>query len=122
MSNTTRPAFARVSTPAGCVLRRKELYEYTTPDEVYRVELYENPDGSWYAIAVPSQDERLIVYGTPVLPSAQQALQGLVDKIARESALLQRSTTPAPQPAAPSETPLADTGQRPPAADCNSSP
>ena len=75
---------AQLRMPEGCSLRRKETFDYVTPGYAYSVELFQNADDTWYAIAVPQESERLVVYGSSVLPSAQHALQALVDKIRRE--------------------------------------
>lgn len=80
-------AFPKVPTPEGCILRRKELYEYITPDNAYDVELYENSDGTFYAIGLPRDGERVIVYGSNVMDTADEAMHILVDKIRRESTI-----------------------------------
>jgi hypothetical protein len=85
MREEAHHTFHSVSLPAGHQLRRKELYEYTTQDNVYDVELFENQDGTFYAIGLPREGERLVVYGTNVLPSAHLALKALIDKIGRET-------------------------------------
>jgi hypothetical protein len=84
VSETTKVNFAKVRVPEGCSLKRKEFYEYTTANNVYDVELYENADGTFYAIGVPREGHRLVVYGSNVVPSGEMALQILVDKIRRE--------------------------------------
>jgi len=84
MSETEEKAFYRLRLPEGCNLKRKETYEYTTPDYTYDVDLYENTDGTFYSIGVPRDSERLVVYGSNMMPSAERALQILVDKIKRE--------------------------------------
>ncbi|MCL6453595.1 MAG: hypothetical protein K6T78_08215 [Alicyclobacillus sp.] len=66
------------------VLRRKELYEYVTPEALYDVELYENSDGTYYAVAVPRDVERIVVYGSSVCSTAAAAMQSVMDKIHRE--------------------------------------
>ncbi|MBX5436025.1 MAG: hypothetical protein IRZ33_02270 [Alicyclobacillaceae bacterium] len=78
-----------VSLPEGCVLRRKQLFEYTTPDNLYDVELFENRDGTCYAIAVPREGP-LVVYGSNVVSGAAEALQIVFDKIRREQPPTQR--------------------------------
>jgi hypothetical protein len=84
MSEAKMVNFAKVRVPEGCSLKRKELFEYTTADNVYDVELFESADGTYYAIGVPRDGERLVVYGSNVVPSAEMALQIVVDKIRRE--------------------------------------
>ncbi len=84
MSDTAKVNFSNVRVPEGCSLRRKELYEYTTPNNVYDVELYENADGTFYAIGIPRDGHRLVVYGSNIVQSGEMALQILVDKIRRE--------------------------------------
>ncbi|MCL6515427.1 hypothetical protein [Alicyclobacillus sp.] len=88
---SAKPWWSGVPVPEGCVLRRKQVFEYTTPDDVYRVELFENPDGSCYAIGVPEHSERLIVYGSNVVDSPELALRILTDKIRREGRLFHPS-------------------------------
>lgn len=51
---------------------------------MYDIELYENTDATFYAIGVPRDTERVVVYGSSVVSSRQVALQSLLDKIARE--------------------------------------
>jgi hypothetical protein len=75
---------AQLRMPEGCNIRRKETFEYVTPHYTYNVELFQNADNTWYAIAVPRDSDRLVVYGSSVLSSAQLALQSLIDKIKRE--------------------------------------
>lgn len=82
--NKEPEAFQGVPLTEGSFLRKKELYEYTTPDNVYDVELYMNQDGTCYAIGIPREGERLIVYGTNVVPSADLALKQLLQKIERQ--------------------------------------
>ncbi|MCL6444733.1 MAG: hypothetical protein K6T83_14980 [Alicyclobacillus sp.] len=77
------PYFAALELPAGCTIRRKETFEYTTPDNTYDVELYEDTDGQFYAIGVPREGP-VVVYGSNVLASPVMALQVVVDKIDRE--------------------------------------
>ncbi|RIV28716.1 hypothetical protein D2Q93_01580 [Alicyclobacillaceae bacterium I2511] len=76
--------FSKVPVPPGCTLMRKETFEYTTPHAVYRVDLYENQEETFYAIAVPEDSEKLVIYGTPNFKSKEKALLSLVDKIRRE--------------------------------------
>jgi hypothetical protein len=83
---------SQIQTPSGCTLRRKEQYEYVTPNNVYNVELFENQDGTFYAVGVPRDSQRLIVYGSSIVSSRQHALQMLVDKIQREGSLLGEET------------------------------
>jgi hypothetical protein len=76
--------FSAIKLPEGGILKRKELYQYTSPHNVYNIELFENQDGSYYAIGVPQEGQRLVVYGTNETKSRQMALQILIDKIRRE--------------------------------------
>lgn len=73
-----------VKVPNECTLRIKESFEYTTPVNLYDLTAYGNQDGSWYAIALPRDGERVIIYGSNVMPTAQMAIQVVVDKIHRE--------------------------------------
>lgn len=72
------------SVPEGCLLRKKTLYEYTTPDNVYDVELYENEDGTAYVIGIPREGRRILVFGTPVLPDKERAMRAFIAKVERE--------------------------------------
>jgi hypothetical protein len=82
MTNQTSPQSLQL--PDGCFLRKKTLYEYTTPDNVYDVELFENEDGTAYAIGIPREGRRVIIFGTPVLPSRERALQAFITKVKSE--------------------------------------
>ncbi|GMA49429.1 hypothetical protein GCM10025857_07860 [Alicyclobacillus contaminans] len=100
MSETRRLSALRL--PDGCVMRRKELYEYVTPEYIYDVELYEQADGTFYAVGLPRGSQRVVIYGSSVLPSAEQALQQLVDKIQRDGMPQRPSDIPS-SVAAPSD-------------------
>ncbi len=67
----------------GNFLRRKELFEYTTPMNVYDIELFENQDGTYYAVGVP-REGRVVVYGSAIIEDPSLAIQTVVDKIRRE--------------------------------------
>ncbi|MDQ0189003.1 hypothetical protein JI721_02020 [Alicyclobacillus cycloheptanicus] len=73
-----------VTLPEGCTLRRKETFEYVTAANIYDMELFQTQENMWYAIAIPREGERLIIYGSNEVQSAQMAIQIVVDKIARE--------------------------------------
>lgn len=81
MTNQATPS---LTVPEGCFLRKKTLYEYTTPDNVYDVELFENEDGSAYAIGIPREGRRVLILGTPVLPDKERAMQAFIAKVERE--------------------------------------
>lgn len=83
-TNKTEDAFQQVSVQPETFLRKKEFYEYTTPDNVFDIELYQNQDGTCYAIGVPREGEKLIVYGTNIVNSTAQALQQLLRKIEKQ--------------------------------------
>ncbi|QQE80381.1 hypothetical protein GI364_08165 [Alicyclobacillus sp. SO9] len=85
-------AFHNVKLPDGCFLRRKEYFEYVTANYAFDVELHENQDGTFYAIAVPRDTERVMVFGTKELGTAEAALKALVDKIRREESLIEPNT------------------------------
>lgn len=82
--NDMAVVMAQLRMPEGCNIRRKETFEYLTPQYIYNIELFQNADNTWYAIAIPRDSDRLVVYGSSVLSSAQLALQSLLDKIKRE--------------------------------------
>lgn len=84
MKTSDAAEWRNVEVPDGCTLRHKQLFEYTTQANVYDLELYENQGGTWYAIAIPREGERLIIYGSNEVPTAQMAIQIVVDKIKRE--------------------------------------
>lgn len=75
--------FASVRVPTDGTLRRMDVFEYTTATQMYKIELYENQDSTWYAIGVP-RDGKMVVYGSNIVSTAEQALQTVVDKIERE--------------------------------------
>ncbi|MBX6353356.1 MAG: hypothetical protein IRZ10_08450 [Thermoflavifilum sp.] len=80
----TMPSWMRgLSLPAGATLRRRETYELTHPTGVYDVEVFQNSDGTWYAIAVPREGERLVVYGSPVCGARAEALKTVMERIDR---------------------------------------
>lgn len=76
--------FENVRVPEGGILKRKEMYEYTTPTNVYDIELFEHQDGTFYAIGIPREGHRLVVYGSNIVDDREMALTILVDKIRRE--------------------------------------
>ncbi|QSO49165.1 hypothetical protein [Alicyclobacillus mengziensis] len=82
--NDMAAVMAQLRMPEGCNIRRKETFEYLTPHYTYNIELFQNADNTWYAIAIPRDSDRLVVYGSSVLSSAHLALQSLLDKIQRE--------------------------------------
>jgi hypothetical protein len=76
------PEWAKgVAVPAGHQLRRKEQYEYTTPEAVYDIEVFEGTDGTWYAVGVPREGDKLVVYGSPVVDSRSEAIGHVLAKI-----------------------------------------
>jgi hypothetical protein len=70
--------------PQGAKLAKKELFEYVTPDNIYDIELYTQLDGNCYAIGLPREGEKLIVYGSSVVPAPEVAIQNVIDKITRD--------------------------------------
>ncbi|PWK11331.1 hypothetical protein [Tumebacillus permanentifrigoris] len=70
--------------PEGGTLLRKETYEYQTEKGDYDIEVFENMKGEFYAIGVPRDDERLIIYGSNITTSRALALSVVLDKIERE--------------------------------------
>jgi|GEM_PF-6672701 len=81
-------SFHDVALPEDCTLRRKESFEYTTASHTFDVELFENQDTTCYAIAVPRDAKRLMVFGTQEVKTPAMALRALVDKIRREESLI----------------------------------
>jgi hypothetical protein len=82
--------FSTVKIPAGNFLRRKDVYEYTTANGMYDIELFENQDDTFYAIGLP-RDGQLVVYGSNIMGTGEQALQTVVDKIERENPHLRQA-------------------------------
>lgn len=80
--------FHGIKLPEGSRLRRKEVFEYTTPTHTFDVEMYESQEPTWYAIAVPREAERLMVFGTRELNTPEAAMKSLIDKIRREENLI----------------------------------
>jgi hypothetical protein len=70
--------------PEGGALLRKELFEYSNEKGRYDIELFEDTEGKFYAIGVPKDDERMIIYGSNVVASRAMALSIVMDKIERE--------------------------------------
>lgn len=68
----------------GYTLRKKETFEYQTPHRIYDVELFEHADGTYHAIGIPRDTDKVVVYGSSVMSSAKYALQNLIDKITRD--------------------------------------
>jgi len=89
-------SFHHVKVPEGCTLRRKEVFEYTTTNHVFDIELFENQNHTYYAIGVPRDAKRIMVFGTREMDEAHLALKSLVDKIRREEALID-GAAPAPE-------------------------
>jgi hypothetical protein len=75
--------FASVEIKEGNFLRKKELFEYTTPANIYDIELFQNQDNTFYAIGVP-REGRIVVYGSAIVDDSRSALQTVIDKIHRE--------------------------------------
>lgn len=75
--------FSSIKVQEGNFLRRKELFEYTTSMNVYDIELFQNQDGTFYAIGVPKEG-RIVVYGSAIVNDRGLALQTVVDKIRRD--------------------------------------
>jgi TATA-box binding protein (TBP) (component of TFIID and TFIIIB) len=71
--------------PAGNQFYEKRSFEYTTPNQVYDIEVFANTDGSGYAVAMP-QSGKLVIYGSPNVQSIQEALHIVFQKIEREEA------------------------------------
>ena len=76
--------FASLDVPDGCTLRRKQQFEYTTPTQMYNIELFENQDGTFYAIGIPKSG-KMVVYGSNVTKSPTIAMRVVLDKIEREA-------------------------------------
>lgn len=72
----------RITTPEGCALVQKTQFEYTTPQHAYQLELVQNQEGLYFAVAVPKEG-KLVVYGSSIVPNAQGAIQSVIDKITR---------------------------------------
>lgn len=70
--------------PEGGALVRKELFEYSTEKGCFDIELYETLKGEFYAIGVPKDDERMIIYGSNITATRAMALSVVMDKIERE--------------------------------------
>lgn len=75
--------FPSLDVPDGCTLRRKQQFEYTTTDQMYDIELFENQDGTFYAIGIPKSGQ-MVVYGSNVVKSPTIAMRVVLDKIERE--------------------------------------
>lgn len=82
MTNTHRD-WKAVVVPEGNTLRRKTSFEYTTLDNTFDLELFENQDGTCYAIAVPRLGP-VVVYGSSIVTGTEHAIRLVIDKIERE--------------------------------------
>lgn len=69
--------------PESSRLTKKELFEYTTVHYIYDVEIHTDSNGTCYAIAVP-REGKMIIYGSPMVSSPEEALQIVIDKIHKE--------------------------------------
>lgn len=74
-----------VRLPEGAELLKKEAFTYSVREQEFLIEVFEQNDGKYYAIGVPQNDKRLIIYGSSIVDSKQMALQIVVDKIEREA-------------------------------------
>jgi hypothetical protein len=74
-----------VNLPEGAELLKKEVFTYTVRDQEFTIELFEQNDGKYYAIGVPKDDSRLIIYGSNIVDDKRTALQIVVNKIEREA-------------------------------------
>ncbi|GAX89883.1 hypothetical protein [Effusibacillus lacus] len=82
-----QPNWNEVELPEGSELLRKELYDYNSSKGQYQIELYETPDGRFYAIGTNKDpDAKMIVYGSNVVYDKRMALQTVMEKIEREGA------------------------------------
>ena len=70
--------------PEGGTLLKKETYEYQNEKGDYSIELFENLKGEFYAIGVPKESEKLIVFGSNITVSRALALSVVMEKIDRE--------------------------------------
>lgn len=73
--------------PEGMSLTKKEFFELSHPSGIYEIELFSTHKGECWAIGVPREDTRFIVYGSPVVNHPQDALQIVIQKINRETGL-----------------------------------
>ncbi|MDI3256434.1 MAG: hypothetical protein QJR01_01670 [Kyrpidia sp.] len=76
--------WASVELPPGASLLRKETFTFQIGGNEYGIELFETAGGEFYAVGMPQFSDKIVVYGSPVVPSPVSALQIVIDKIRRE--------------------------------------
>ncbi|MDB5083531.1 MAG: hypothetical protein JWN30_417 [Bacilli bacterium] len=74
-----------VKLPADISLTKKEVFELSHPSGTYEIELFTSHNGECWAIGVPKNDAKFIVYGSPIVGNTKQALEIVIDKISRET-------------------------------------
>lgn len=66
-------------------LWRKESFVYTIAGEPFDLELFSSQDGRYYAIGMPADKSRLIIYGSQIVDSEAIAIDQTIKKINRDS-------------------------------------
>ena len=70
-------------------LLRKENYVYRVEGVEYAIELFETIEGKFYAIGLPTDPTKLIIYGSSVVDGAKIALQQTIQKIDRDHFMME---------------------------------
>ena len=78
------PDWHALKLPDDSELMRKEWFTYRIDGEWYEIELFEKTTGEYYAIGTPANQDKLVIYGSAVVPSAQEALRQAIRKINRD--------------------------------------
>ncbi|ADG05257.1 hypothetical protein [Kyrpidia tusciae] len=77
-------SWTSVELPPDARLLRKETFTLQMEQQDYDIELFETMEGEYYAMGTPRATDKIIVYGSPVVPDAALALQIVIDKIQRD--------------------------------------
>ena len=69
----------------GAELFRKEQFLYHIADQDYTIELFESIKGEYYAIGLPANSDKLMIYGSSIVNDPVKALQQTLRKIDRDA-------------------------------------
>ena len=78
------PEWNGLKLPDDSELLRKEWFTYRIEDQWYDIELFEKSTGEYYAIGTPANKDKLIIYGSAAVSTAQDALHQTIQKINRD--------------------------------------
>ncbi len=69
----------------GAELLRKEQYLYRIADQEFTIELFETSKDEYYAIGVPVNTDKLMIYGSSIVNDPVKALNQTIRKIDRDA-------------------------------------